>query len=137
MEVKNNKIHHGQNVKLLRYIFYMKQNILAENLNISQQSVSRLEAKERIDEETIEKIATLLKIPVETIKKLSNELIINFLMEAYGDSSEKVAKEAAIHFLESINEMLIKKVELYENLLKEKDKRLELLEKQILELNKI
>ena len=111
----NNKIHHGQNVKLLRLIFNIKQDTLADSLDLSQQSVSRLEAKEKIDEETIEKIAALLKIPVEIIKKLNNELIINFLMETYCDSSEKVAKESdyqkIIHHLESITEMLKKKIE--------------------------
>jgi DNA-binding transcriptional regulator YiaG len=43
------KTHHGRAVKRIREILRIKQEVLADALGISQQSVSDLEKKETID----------------------------------------------------------------------------------------
>ena len=67
------KVHHGRNVKRLREILGVKQEVLADKLELSQQTVSKLENKELIDDETLGKIASALHIPVETIKNFNDE----------------------------------------------------------------
>ena len=51
------KVHQGRAVKRIREILQVKQETLASELGISQQSVSLLETKETIDPETLEQIA--------------------------------------------------------------------------------
>lgn len=65
------KVHHGRNVKRLREILGIKQEVLADKLELSQQTVSKLENKEEIDEDTLQKIAVALNIPVEAIDRKS------------------------------------------------------------------
>ena len=61
-------IHHGQNIKRLRDLLGIKQETIARGLHITQQSMSKLELKEHIDEELLERISTILNVPVESIK---------------------------------------------------------------------
>ncbi|MDR1369291.1 MAG: helix-turn-helix domain-containing protein [Dysgonamonadaceae bacterium] len=51
-------IHHGQNIKRLREMLGIKQETIAAELNISQQSMSKLEQKEDIGAEILTKVAT-------------------------------------------------------------------------------
>ena len=106
------KVHHGYNVKRLREILHVKQEVLADALGISQQSVSLLETKETIDPETLEKIAETLRVPVDAIKKFDEEATFNIIANTYHDNS------ASVHY--SFNP-IDKIVELYERMLKEKD----------------
>ncbi len=50
-----NRKHLGYNVKRLREILGVKQEDLAERLHLTQQSVSKLENKEELDNETLER----------------------------------------------------------------------------------
>ncbi|WP_343693656.1 helix-turn-helix transcriptional regulator [Chitinophaga sp.] len=45
------KAHHGRAVKRIREILHIKQDVLADALGISQQSISLLETKETIEPE--------------------------------------------------------------------------------------
>ena len=40
------EVHHGRNVKRLREILGIKQEVLADGLSLSQQTISRFEAQE-------------------------------------------------------------------------------------------
>lgn len=113
--------HEGYNVKRLREILHIKQDVLADALGISQQSVSVLESKETIDPETIEKIAKALKGPIEAIKKFDEEAIFNIIANTYNDNS------ASVHY--SFNPV-DKIVELYERMIKEKDELIEELKRK-------
>ena len=75
------KVHQGRAVKRIREILQVKQETLASELGISQQSVSLLETKETIDPETIEKIAEVLKVPVDAIKNFDDTAAVNFIAE--------------------------------------------------------
>ncbi|MDR2008999.1 MAG: helix-turn-helix domain-containing protein [Bacteroidales bacterium] len=80
------KIHHGRNVKRLRDILGIKQEYLAFELNLSQQTISNLEAKETIDDETLSKVAEVLKVPVNAIKNMDEEATINYI-NTFNDSA--------------------------------------------------
>jgi transcriptional regulator with XRE-family HTH domain len=115
-----NKIHHGQNIKRLREVFGIKQEFIASELDTTQQFVSKLEQKEVIDDETLEKVAKAMKLPVEAIKNLNDEATFNFIANNYHDNSSSVSSEN--NYSCTFNP-LDKVVELYERLLaSEKDK---------------
>ena len=129
------KVHHGRAVKRIREILQVKQETLATELGISQQSVSLLETKETIDPETLEKIAEVLKVPMEAIKNFNEEAAINNIACNFNDHASvnyKPVFNSMEKWLESIEE--IKK--LNAALLKEKDEKIALLEKMLEEKKK-
>ncbi len=107
---KNTSIHIGRNVRRLREIKSIKQESLALTLAISQQKISKLEQSERIDEETLCKIADALGISVESIKNFDETAIIN--------------NSCVSHTMANANfDAMEKIIELYERLIEsEKDK---------------
>jgi DNA-binding XRE family transcriptional regulator len=64
-------IHEGKNVKRIREILGIKQDALAMELGLSQQAVSALEQKEKIDEKILDDVAKVLKVPVDAIKSFN------------------------------------------------------------------
>lgn len=83
----NTKIHEGRNVKRFRDILQIKQEVLADELGISQQSVSLLEQKETLDPQMLEKVAKVLKVPTEAIRNFSEEAAINNIACNFHDTS--------------------------------------------------
>lgn len=80
------KVHQGRAVKRIREILQVKQETLAAELGISQQSVSLLETKETIDPETLEQIAKTLKVPVDSIKNYNEEAAVSFVSSFHDNS---------------------------------------------------
>ena len=57
----------------------MKQETLAEELEISQQSVSHIEQSETIQEDLLKRVAKALGVSKEAIEKFSEENMLNFI----------------------------------------------------------
>ena len=129
------KVHQGRAVKRIREILQVKQETLASELGISQQSVSLLETKETIDPETLEQIAKTLKVPVDAIKNFNEEAAIYNIQNNYEGSNASASHintnnnyctiNYADRWIEAIDE--IKK--LYERLLQAEKEKAELLQK--------
>ena len=64
----------------------MKQEALAAELGISQQSVSHLEQSETVEEEKLEQVAKALGVSKEAIKNFNEELAINYFNSFYDHS---------------------------------------------------
>ena len=117
------KVHHGRNVRRLRDILEIKQETLAFELNLSQQTISNLEAKEVIDEETLNKIADVLKIPVDAIKNMTDESTINYINtfnEAVTNNNGQpfsYIHGCTFNPIEKIVELYDEKIKLYERML--------------------
>lgn len=73
------KKHYGRNIKRLREILDIKQETLALDLGISQQTVSDLEQREEIEDAMLKKVAQALNVPVEAIKSFSDEATHNYI----------------------------------------------------------
>jgi transcriptional regulator with XRE-family HTH domain len=116
------KIHYGHNIKRLRDIMGIKQDTIAFALGMSQQNFSNLEQKSDIDNETLEKIAKIIKIPVEAIKNFNEEGVINIISSTLHDSSGSIIYNPTFNPIDKI-------AELYEKLLVEKEKQIEILER--------
>ena len=114
------RVHEGRNVKRIREIMGIKQDTLAIDLGLSQQSVSLLEQRESIDPELLEKVAKVLKVPVEAIKNFDEAATVNYIANTFNGNSGNY-----MNF-----NPLDKVVELYERLLASEREKVELLEKK-------
>lgn len=131
------KAHNGRAVKRIREILHIKQDVIADALGISQQSISLLETKETIDPETLEQIAKILKVPVDAIKSFDEEAAVNFISNTFNYSG-LFNRDSTINFnpLDKYVELVEKNEKLYAALLKEKDEKIALLEKVLGEMKK-
>lgn len=120
------KRHHGYNSKRLREILGVKQEDLAERMGVSQQTVSRFEQAEVLEEETLNKIAEALKIPVEAIKNFSEDAAISIVANTFTDFKDN-AVASAMNYYPTFNAM-DKIVDLFERLLKAEQEKVALLE---------
>lgn len=119
-------IHEGRNVKRIREILGVKQDVLALELGISQQAISALEQKEKIDEKILDDVAKILKVPVEAIKNFNEEAALNIINNTFHDNSAL----NGILYNPTFNP-IDKVVELYERMIKERDEKIALLEKML------
>ena len=69
--------HIGKNVSRLRGLFQIPLKEMAAQLKMVQQEYTKLEHKESIDDDLLDKIAAIFKIPVEKIKSLDETMIQN------------------------------------------------------------
>ena len=115
-ETKTN--HIGRKIARIRELRGMKQETLAEELGISQQSVSTLEKSETLDDTKLEEIAKALGVTKEGIENFSEESVLNIISNSFHDQS---ALNAILH--QPTFNPIDKVVELYERLVQaEKDK---------------
>lgn len=109
------KVHHGKNVRRFREILGVKQEFIASELKMTQQAVSKLEQKEVIDDETLTKVAGVLKIPVEALKNFTEESAFNIVANTFNNHDTSIGGEYTYH--ECSFNPLDKIVELYERML--------------------
>ncbi|MCI1780154.1 MAG: helix-turn-helix domain-containing protein [Bacteroidales bacterium] len=119
-------VHHGHNIKKLRDILGIKQEYLANELNMTQQAVSKLEQKEKIDDETLEKVASILKIPPEAIKGMTDEAAFNIIANSYHDNASTISYGCHFNPMDKI-------VELYERLLSIEKEKVDMLQEMLKE----
>ena len=118
-------VHHGHNIKRLREILHVKQDVIASEFNITQQAVSNLEKKAFINDEVLGKIAHILKVPIEAIKHFIDEVAVNVIANTFDGS-------ALLCYQPTINQN-DKLVETLERLLRAEQEKNALLEKMLAE----
>lgn len=126
--IEPKKVHHGRNVKRLREMLGVKQDTLAVELNITQATMSKLEAKEEIEKDILQKIAQILKIPVEAIENYNDEGALNFVANTFHSQD---LHDTSIGFtfnfnpIDKIVELYAEKEALYERMIQEKNELIE------------
>ena len=114
MEATVKKSNHGANVRRWREWRNVNQDVLAEQIGVSQATLSGYEKRDKLEIEILEKIAKALNIPVGAITELGNDASIN-IVNAY-DNSGSINYSPTFTPLDKI-------VELYDKLLEaEKEK---------------
>ncbi|MCL2649553.1 MAG: helix-turn-helix domain-containing protein [Candidatus Azobacteroides sp.] len=121
-------VHHGRNIRRLREMLGVKQEAIAIELNITQQAMSKLERKEQIEDEILEKVAKVLKVPVESIKNFNDEFAINVIANTFNDTFNE--NSSFIAYKPTFNP-IDKVIELYERMLKSEQEKVALLEKML------
>jgi len=122
------KSNHGANVCRWREWRGINQDVLAEQIGVSQATLCKYEKKETLDQETLEKIATALNIPVEAITEIEFGTAINIVANTFTDFKDNAVANQNYPTFNTFDKI----TELYERMLKEKDSVIELL-KEVLE----
>ncbi|WP_455592850.1 helix-turn-helix domain-containing protein [Bacteroides sp.] len=138
-EKKAKSVHHGHNIKLARQLKGIKQEELAEKMQMPVASVSKHENTETIDDQMLNKFAKALDIPIEflkTVEGFSNTVVFENNTITNNDHATSVGYAETLNDNKTINP-LDKVVELYERLLKEKDEKYATLEKRVQNLEKL
>ncbi len=110
--------HIGRKIARIRELRGMKQETLAEELGISQQSVSTLEKSETLEDKKLEEIAKALGVTKEGIENFSEESVLNIISNSFHDQSalNAILNQPTFNPIDKV-------VELYERLVQaEKDK---------------
>ncbi|MCC4230957.1 helix-turn-helix domain-containing protein [Zunongwangia profunda] len=111
--------HIGRKITRIRELRGMKQEALAQELGISQQSVSHIEQSESLEAERLERVAKALGVTKEAIENFNEETAINYFNSFHDNSFNNGAFNAHHCNFNPLNKV----VELYERLVQaEKDK---------------
>lgn len=78
--------HHGRSMRRMREVMGVTQETIALELGITQPAVWKLEQKEVIDDETLKKVADILKVPVDAIKNYREDSMINFIANTFNET---------------------------------------------------
>lgn len=79
------KVHQGYNIRRVRAASQIKQEILAQKIGVAQQTLSKYENQEVVDEEILNKCAKELDVPVDLLKNMP------------------YSQEAPIHYFKDVN----------------------------------
>lgn len=101
----------------------VKQELIANELNMTQQAISKLEQKEQIEDEVLERVSKVLNIPLDAIKNLSDEATTNYINTFYDNQGNGFfANNVTFNPIDKI-------VDLYERLLAAEKDKVAMLEK--------
>ena len=119
--------NHGANIRRWREWRNVNQDVLAEEIGVSQATLSGYEKKETLEQEILDKIAVALNIPVEAITELDNAASINIVSSTLYDKAGSIFNNPTFNPIDKVIELYNEKNALYERMLKEKDSVIELL----------
>ena len=121
---KPNNTHIGRKISRIRELRGIKQEALAAELGVSQESVSRMEQSEVIEEDILDRVAKVLGVPAEAIKNFSEEAMVNIIANTFTHSTlNGVNYFPTFNPIDKIVELYDEKVALLERLLQaEKEK---------------
>lgn len=125
-----NRRHIGRNIQRIRVYLGMKQEALAADLGVSQNAISKIEKEPEIEEELLNKIASVLGVSAEVIKDFDVERAICNINN-YKDATISPGAVATVYAHNQQINPLEKVVELYERLLKSEQEKIEILREYI------
>ena len=120
-------LHIGRKIARIRELKGIKQEALAIDLNVSQQTVSNIEKSEKIEDEVLEKIAKALGVTGEAIKNFSEEAVFNYFNNFHDSSTGDFRHHCTFNPIDKIVELYDEKVALLERLLQAEKEKVELL----------
>lgn len=134
METATKPNHIGRKISRIRELRGMKQEALAMELGISQQSVSLMEQSETVEDEKLKEVAKALGVTKEAIENFSEELAINYFNNFYDNSSSQgnsfnQGMYATFNPLDKLVEAYEENKKLYERLLQAEQEKIKYLEK--------
>ncbi|AKD02108.1 transcriptional regulator [Pontibacter korlensis] len=137
METTMKPAHIGRKISRIRELRGIKQETLAQELGVSQQTVSRIETSESVEEDILAKVAKILGVTTDTIKNFSDEAVFNYFNNFSDNSINQgpIGAHNTCNFnpLDKLMEVLEENKKLYERLLESERAQNELLKKMIKE----
>ena len=125
METSSKANHIGRKISRLRELKGFKQEYLAQELGVSQQSISKIEQSETIENEVLEKVAKALGFPAEAIKNFDEEKVIYNIQNNYDNASNNV--NYSFNPIDKLIEAYEENKKLYERLLQAEREKNEIL----------
>jgi len=127
---KPSNSHIGRKICRIRELRGIKQEHLATELGVSQQTVSRMEQAETIEDDVLEKVAGILGVSSEAIKNYSDEAVINNIQNNYEGSNNhgaNIGHQFNFNPIDKLVELFEENKKLYERLLQSEKEKVELL----------
>ena len=122
-------VHIGRKISRLRELRGLKQESMAELLGISQQSVSRIEQNDSIEDVMLEKVAKVLGVTSEAIKSFNEQAVFSNMNNTFNDNATLVNYQ--FNPIDKIVELYDDKMKLYEALLQSEREKIVLLERML------
>ncbi|QJD97734.1 helix-turn-helix transcriptional regulator [Mucilaginibacter robiniae] len=121
-------LHLGRKISRIRELRGVKQEALANDLGVSQQSISRIEQSEHVEGETLNKIAQALGVTAEAIRNFSDDAVINIISSTLHDNAGSVNNHCTLNFnpMDKLLEVIEENKKLYERLLASEKEKSEL-----------
>jgi transcriptional regulator with XRE-family HTH domain len=123
--------HIGRKISRIRELRDMKQEYLAQELGVSQQTISNIENSEIVEEETLQKIAVVLGVTPQGIQNFSEEAVFNIIGNNFHDNSASLNYHCTFNPLDKLMESVEENKKLYERLLQAEKEKIAYLEKLI------
>ena len=114
----------GRKIGRMRELLGIRQDAVADKLGISQQTVSKIERSENVDDEMLGKMANALGINVEAIKSFDEEsTVYNIIQNNYEGATNNDGPYYHCTFnpIDKLMEVVEENKKLYQELLKEKE----------------
>ena len=135
--IKPQRKHLGRNLRRVREILGVKQDTVADQLGVTQQTVSNIESAEEVEDKTFEKIAGILGVAPEAIRNFDEEATINFIQHNHDGSNQSASSVSVgqhqsnwtFNPIDKWVEAMEKNEKLYEKLLKSEQEKVAMLEK--------
>lgn len=121
------KSHIGRKISRIRELRGMKQEALASELGISQQSISKIEQSETVEDAVLEKVAKVLGVSSEGIKNFNEEAVISNINSFHDNSAFNLY--CTFNPIDKLLEVMEENRKLYERLLESEREKVELLKK--------
>src|SRR5690606_5540483 len=86
MKTTNNADHIGRKISRIRELRGMKQEALAMELGVSQQTVSNIEKSAAIETDLLAQVAKILGVTPEAVEKFNEEMVFNYF-NTFNDNS--------------------------------------------------
>lgn len=123
MDTAVKRSNHGANVRRWREWRGIKQEVLAEQIGVSQATFSGYEKKDKLEQDILDKVSKALDIPVEAITEVGQDTSVNIFSGPWHDNS--IGLNQIFNPVEKIISLYDEKIELYERMLKDKNALLE------------
>jgi len=133
MSTTNTTNHIGRKISRIRELRGMKQEALAIELGVSQQTVSNIEKSVAIEADLLAQVAEILGVTPEAIENFSEEAVFNIINNTFTSHDTSTLNAINIHPnfnpLDKLIEAHEENKKLYERLLEAEKTKVELLEK--------
>ena len=127
---KPSSTHIGRKISRIRELKGIKQETLATELGVSQQTVSRFEQSELLEDDVLENIAKILGVTADAIKNFTEEAVTNYFNtfnQSVTSSNFGHNNSCTFNPLDKLIELVDENKKLYEQLLASEREKVEIL----------
>lgn len=96
--------HHGKNIRTIRQLQGIKQELFALKMGIAQQNVSRMESQKTLPHNKLSLAAKILGVSVETIETFDAKALLTLAVDVNPDLLTKSVREIIEYFREAISQ---------------------------------